>query len=261
MPDKGQTSFTGPFPELAATTDAAGKFRLANVPSGSWTAYTPGPRAFTTQSARVTVQPGEKQESLEITASLWPTLRCRVLGVNGQPLATLQGITLESWRRPSAGKLAKAEEPLSLDAQGNASTTVRQLGEALFAVFIEGEGSFASPWIKVEDGKDIPLEMRLQPFQRVAGKVLEKGARSPVRGAAVRAEPVASATDPTLGRRRETVSDTKGEFVLPSLAPAAYDLLVAADGFTPAQPVRVTLKPEEKPSDLLIELTRVAPAK
>lgn len=257
--ESGSAASLPPHPTIAVTTGSEGKFSLPDVPAGSWSLQFEGKPILSYDPARVSLQGGQKGD-IRITVTPAPRVTVTLLGAEGRRLATAQNVALEIWTRLSDGKWSTDSRQMTADAQGQLSTNVGQVGETQLRVFVEGEGYGFSPRTKVEAGKDLECQIRLRPFRRVAGVVLEKGTNRPVAGATVKAEPVDEGQPPT-GRHAESACDNAGRFVLENVVPSTYDVSIAAGGFTSPSPLRVAVPEEGTTTEITIELERATTTK
>jgi hypothetical protein len=249
-----------PYPAIEAATDANGKFLLKDVPAGLWSAHLAGTVSYSCPAARVPLQAGQRVEGIELAATPAPRVKGVVVGLHGKPLTSLENMAVELCSRQSDGKYALAPQPWSSDSPGALVTYPRQPGEVQYRVFLGGEGCGASPWLKVEEGKEVELEFRLRPYQRVTGVVREKGTNRPIPGAVVKAEPVVEG-EPPVARAVTGVCDNSGRFVLANVAPAEYAVSVAAEGFVFPAPVRVKVEEKGNGQDVVLEMQRPSGAK
>jgi hypothetical protein len=220
------------FPPGVPVSDDAGRFRLNDVPPGTYDVTIRGPGFARVVKRDVAIAPGETTELGSITVQRGRAVSGRVLGPDGAPVAGAEVVVatqlMGDGRSLTAGFGAGAEEMWGVrrgTSEADGSFTVPGIGkteELVIAAEHPEIGRSAAQ--KIMPGTDSPtLELRLEPFGSVAGTVTAGGKPAP--SAAVIAT-LSSAAQQNL--MVQTGDD--GRYVIDKLPAGSYKLTAAIGG-------------------------------
>jgi len=235
-----------------ATSDAAGRFELANLPRGL------GHRARVNRAGFL-----EQFATLDADADVLVTLERgfdvtgRVLGWDGAPLPGAR-VRAEGSDASYADDVTDAEgrfRLVALKPRENAYVTVVAPGQALFA---------RQP-VRVGPDGDGPLELRLEPPRVLAGRVLDEagqalaGARVHIQGERIveaEADHGVVETLEWLLERDETRTDADGRFRFEDLYDGAFELR-AARADEPALFAKLQVRSGSEDVEVVLERSRL----
>ena len=229
-----------PYPAIRARTGKDGRFTMKNVPPGICEVQVQDPRSLQSEILKPQLAPGQEGTGVDFVVSLAPKFRGTLLGVSGRPIATVPKATLTVWARQADGTFQNVSVDVGISPTGVFQTYGKALGQTTLGMSVPNEGWGTSPCVEASAGGDHQTEIRLKPYLRLTGKVVEEGTGRPLAGATVKVTRVKNA-EPTLAAAAEANTNYQGEFVIENLVPSAYTLSASSFGYDASEPIGVEI--------------------
>jgi hypothetical protein len=205
----------------SATTDAAGRFRIASAPAGSLLVVARGRGHRPVLRSGLHAQPGQTLDGIRLVANRGATVRVRVVDASGEPVggAGLRIARAANGNDPHVGRLP----PLAL-AETGAGGTVAVTGLPPGTVTVDAThaafGAAPTLAVVVPDAGEIDARLTLQQPGFAAIEVLgADGAASPHETLRV----TGPATGKGGGPSRRATTDAEGKALVGPLSPGAYE--------------------------------------
>jgi len=237
--------------------DEEGRFRLQNLPPGSYQVSAYGRDYLRSSPQPLTLAPGQTVTDFLVEVSPAPVLSGRLRAPDGSSLAGRE-LEFEAYTlKESLSYHGWGIQRLILDAHSRFTVRAPETGPAYIFIRL-AEVGYLTRRLEVQEGSDFSgLEWELQPFFTVAGQVRDKRTQQPLPGIPVslwRQSP-----DPLPMSLPQALSGADGRFELRNLIAGEYLVNCNTPGYNYLEGRRVRLVPGSLPEELLIELERGTP--
>ncbi len=232
--------------QVRTTTDAQGRFALAQLPAGdAYALHVGGPDLPPLELGSIVVTAGRTDDLGTLWLGMPGTLEGRVLDASNRPVvgARVRVYKTVGASRDFVAQIHEVFSSLDREPTPEAATTTDRDGRFHFETLSPGLVSVtaSSPGLVpvyasaavVPGAPSAALVLRLPTGREVRGRVVDESGR-PLVGARVASVPGGPDLDAVTHGRRFTSSDAQGRFTFPNVADDEGLILIAAYGSLPA---------------------------